>query len=549
MFTTDTALTEIATLEGLRLECDIAQDIGRVQEILAHFEAEVAADKPFDSFEIEFTREYLKDSIAAFEAAAARKANPAPVQYADGDELDELAGEDEGDDVVAAPSPAPVAQPAPVAPATPRVKAWNETIDVAFFPDVRYRMTKNGPEPSAPMSTIDNLAYMLERYGIKAAYNEMRKRVEFGLPGHEFTDDNAENAAIAHIKSQARRNGMPITEVKEYLLAIGERNVTHPVREWIESAAWDGVSRMQSLIETLLVRPEHVEHRNAIVKRWLISCVAAAFSQSRSDKFELALVLQGGQGIGKTTFIKRLCHIHGAVKDGFNLDPDNKDHVKQFASHWVVELGELDGIFRKADIAKLKAFLSHTEDEIRLPYMPAESLFKRRTVAAATVNTGEFLTDSTGNRRWGTVPLLGVARECDLDIQQVWAEVKALYDAGEQWHLTPDEDAMLKAVNSEHEAIDPVEELVREAFVLDQAPVQLELVGGGKKAKAEGCLKLTATHVVLGLGLKVDKRTVNEAAAVLRKLAPHAEGRDGKLGKFWLLKPRRMADWGSVVNG
>lgn len=29
----------------------------------------------------------------------------------------------------------------------------------------------------------------------------------------------------------------------------------------------------------------------------------------------------------------------------------------------------------------------------------------------------------------------------------------------------------------------------------------------------------------------------------------HAEGRDGKLGKYWLLKPRRMTDWGSVVNG
>lgn len=541
--------TALNTLDDIRLECDLTNDMLAITALREQFEAEVAAGKHVDEDDIEYTRGYLEDRQADIEAAAASKSAPvhAHIEHADEEELDELSGDDEGDDVVAAP--APVAQPAPVAPAAPTVKAWDETIDVACFPDVRYRMTKNGPEPSAPMSTIDNLAYMLERYGIKAAYNEMRKRVEFGLPGHAFTDDNAENAAIAHIKSQARRNGMPITEVKEYLLAIGERNVQHPVREWIESAPWDGVPRMQSLIETLLVRPEHVEHRNAIVKRWLISCVAAAFSQSRSDKFELALVLQGGQGIGKTTFIKRLCPIHGAVKDGFNLDPDNKDHVKQFASHWVVELGELDGIFRKADIAKLKAFLSHTEDEIRLPYMPAESLFKRRTVAAATVNTGEFLTDSTGNRRWGTVPLLGVARECDLDIQQVWAEVKALYDAGEQWHLTPEEDAMLKLVNSEHEAIDPVEELVREAFVLDQAPVQLELVGGGKKAKAEGCLKLTATHVVLGLGLKVDKRTVNEAAAVLRKLAPHAEGRDGKLGKFWLLKPRRLTDWGSVVNG
>lgn len=428
-----------------------------------------------------------------------------------------------------------------------RSVSWEWTLDVASFPDVRYRQTKNGPEPSAPMSTIGNLAFMLQQYGISAAYNEMRKRVEYKLPNFEFTDDNAENAAIAHIKSQARRNGMPITEIKEYLLAIGEQNVTHPVREWIESKEWDGVSRIQGLIDTLLVKPEYVAHRDAIVRRWLLSCVAAVFSQNPADKFELALVLQGEQGIGKTTFIKRLCPIYGAVKDGFNLNPDEKDSVKQFASHWIVELGELDGIFRKADIAKLKAFLSHTEDEIRLPYMPAESMFKRRTVAAATVNTNEFLTDSTGNRRWGTVPVVGVARTCVLDMQQVWAELKALYDAGEQWHLTEAEDEMLKAVNAQHEAIDPVEELLRDAFVLDAGGVQLELVAGGK-SRAEGCLKLSATHVVQGLGLKPDKKTANEAAAVLRKLAPHAEGRDGKNGRYWLLKPRRMQEWTSSAR-
>ena len=64
------------------------------------------------------------------------------------------------------------------------------------------------------------------------------------------------------------------------------------------------------------------------------------------------LVLQGAQNIGKTTWLKKLVKggpdvfLEGAV-----LQPDNKDSVLRVISHWIVELGELDATFRKADLS------------------------------------------------------------------------------------------------------------------------------------------------------------------------------------------------------
>lgn len=42
-------------------------------------------------------------------------------------------------------------------------------------------------------------------------------------------------------------------------------------------------------------------HRDAMLRRWLISAVAALFSMNPKDKFELVLTFQGAQGKGRTT--------------------------------------------------------------------------------------------------------------------------------------------------------------------------------------------------------------------------------------------------------
>ncbi|MFY9810842.1 DNA primase family protein [Aquabacterium sp.] len=92
--------TTLQSLEDIRLECDLTNDTPALTALREQFEAEVAAGKHTDADEIDYTRGYLEDRQADIEAAATRKANPAPVQYAE-EELDELEGDDDGDDTAA----------------------------------------------------------------------------------------------------------------------------------------------------------------------------------------------------------------------------------------------------------------------------------------------------------------------------------------------------------------------------------------------------------------------------------------------------------------
>jgi predicted P-loop ATPase len=106
------------------------------------------------------------------------------------------------------------------------------------------------------------------------------------------------------------------------------------------------------------------------------------------------------------------------------LIPADKDSVKQCVSHWIVELGELESTFKKSDIDMLKAFVTKKTDELRLPYDRASTTYQRRTAFYASVNAREFLTDTSGNRRFWVIPVKGIDVNDGVDMQQLWAEVK-----------------------------------------------------------------------------------------------------------------------------
>src|SRR5690606_39387898 len=161
---------------------------------------------------------------------------------------------------------------------------------------------------------------------------------------------------------------------------------------------------------------------------------------------EGVLVFQGPQNLGKTSWLKSLAPRElRLIKDGMMLRPDDKDSVKQVCSFWLVELGELDSTFRRADIAQLKAFITQDTDVLRRPYARRESTYARRTVFFGSVNPREFLHDETGNRRYWTIECESINSRHGLDMQQVWAEVLELWRAGE-----PHRDRKSTRLNSSH---------------------------------------------------------------------------------------------------
>jgi len=116
-------------------------------------------------------------------------------------------------------------------------------------------------------------------------------------------------------------------------------------------------------------------------------------------------------------------------------DLGSKDSAMQMAGVWCIEMAELDAL-RGADVSRIKAFLSRTNDRYRPPYGKRVVDVERQCVFAGSVNEAEYLRDPTGGRRFWPVHCsradwagVHAVRE------QLWAEAVARYQRREQWHL------------------------------------------------------------------------------------------------------------------
>jgi putative DNA primase/helicase len=227
-----------------------------------------------------------------------------------------------------------------------------------------------------------------------------------------------------------------------------------------------------------------------LFRRWLLSAIAAAF-KSNGFRSRGVLVLQGPQSIGKTAFFLSLVGDpvlrEQLVLIDHHLDAGCKDSKLTAVGHWFVEIGELDSSFKK-DVARLKGFLTDTVDKVRRPYAYLDSEYPRRTVFCASVNAENFLVDDTGNTRWWTIPVTAIDYEHGIDMQQLWAQVHQLYEAGEQWWLTPEEEKALEERNQQHRTVSAIRDILEVELDFDKPESDWRL--------------MTATEVLLGIGIK-----------------------------------------------
>lgn len=338
-------------------------------------------------------------------------------------------------------------------------------IDISTFP--------NAPSSkySGPPPTIPNVNHMLARYAIKVVYDVIKKKLRIKMPKQGGLTDNGDNTAMTTILSLATLNGMITLPVPAIVEALGDRNPYNPVALWILKKPWDGIDRLQAMYGTLTVRENFPEQlKRALIYKWLLSAVAAALKKDRF-KGRGVLVLQGPQGIGKTTWGISLVP-HAVLRDlvlkvDHHLDANSKDSILGAITHWIVEIGELDSSFRR-DFARLKGFLTSDSDKIRRPYARTESEFGRRTVFFATVNDENFLVDHTGNTRWWTLPLVAINFEHGIDMQQLFAQLAVDWALGAEWWLTKDEEQLLESCNSEHRTTSVIRDRLNEIFNLDR---------------------------------------------------------------------------------
>lgn len=212
-------------------------------------------------------------------------------------------------------------------------------------------------------------------------------------------------------------------------------NSFHPIRE--EISRWRDLGRPEKpIMDTFLQR--HVGADDTAFTREAFKMMMVASIARVEDpgcKFDYAIILEGPQGVGKSTLIKLL---YG--EDNFGeIDVDLKDRkqvAEQIAGKWGLELPELSS-FHKTDHNEAKHFMRRQDDDVRLSYDRSVTRLPRQCVFWGTTNDSKYLRDPTGNRSWWPVKCDGrmidfaaVLRERD----DLWAEAVAVYDEMRRQH-------------------------------------------------------------------------------------------------------------------
>ncbi len=299
----------------------------------------------------------------------------------------------------------------------------------------------------------------LKAFGITIRHNDMSHSCEITAPSSVISGENnfellATILEDTIIKLAYRRGRKAV--IYGVLDVIANENRYHPVIDLLNAEPWDGNDRLPKLYQIMgLTNEFHM----TLVRKWALQTIAVLFnSEEKPVSTQGILVLQGGQGIGKTEFFRHLAIKDKFFKGGAVLDMRNKDNIISATSVWICELGEIDSTTNKKQ-SELKAFITEQYDRYREPYARKEVRRLRKTSFCGTVNPTAYLTDETGNRRYWTVPVtnMDTAKIFEYSPEwytQFWRQIYCEYQQNPMGYLlTREEQDTVNRSNEKYEVL------------------------------------------------------------------------------------------------
>lgn len=238
--------------------------------------------------------------------------------------------------------------------------------------------------------------------------------------------------------------------VADAVVAVANKRVFNPVKKRVESVKWDGQPRAARYFIDYLGAEDNA-YTQSITKIWLTGLIGRIYQPG--IKFEIVPILEGKQGIGKSTAPRNL--YPEKFNDSLSNMGKNKDDYQQLLGSWIIEVAELSAM-KKTDIEGIKSFISARSDTYRNSYGHYATPHPRKCVFIGTTNQQDYLKDATGERRFYPIkcgvnqPRKDVQHPQEQDILQVLAEAKFWFESGED--LYPDTDTLNVAQRYQSEA-------------------------------------------------------------------------------------------------
>lgn len=284
-------------------------------------------------------------------------------------------------------------------------------------------------KPAKQRMTWELLLFEYAKRGWNTRFNLVTQEIEIdarsALSNRVLAFDDV--ITVLHSDLSDTFKGCTMENLQNYTMFLARENLYNPVLDLLSETKWDGIDRKPELFALMGIQDDALSM--TLVSKWLLQTVALLFN-NEEDPFgaDGVLVLNGGQGVGKTSLFRRLALNPRWFGEGATIKDNDKDTTRRCVTRWITELGEVESTL-KSDINALKAFVTSDMDNYRLPYARSDVKAARRTSLCATCNSDRYLIDSTGNRRWWSVPLsdpMDYDAIMKFNALQLWAQIYAL---------------------------------------------------------------------------------------------------------------------------
>lgn len=332
------------------------------------------------------------------------------------------------------------------------------------------------PDGKLVKSSLNNLIQFLnyhEDYAGMFRYNEFSQQIMTMRPMPDFRGKfsarRVSDTDIITMTADVERFGLSpsINLMYSAIQKSSDMNRFNPARDYFDGLRWDRQERLKNWLTYFLgAEDDPAEYLAFIGTKWLTAAVKRIYEPG--CKFDHILVVEGEQGIGKSTALRELATFGRDEKECYFTDGititqlSEKDTVQKVQGSIIVEIAELSG-FSKKDDDEIKQWITTQEDDVRMPYAKTSQKFKRQFVLAATTNSYDYLKDPSGNRRYWcfrskSVDIDGLIRQRE----QLWAEAVHNYKAGMYIGPTPEEIKLAENAQEKRRSIDVLEDRILE---------------------------------------------------------------------------------------